>query len=172
MAIEQLDIPRLKQTLPVRSNRGTLTLGDNKNQNFHGTLTIDVERYPCTMIAKPPTASSFVVKTDLSGAPGASTQSSTTVVGNDQQPGGDLAAIRNQRVYQVENVDEPGTKMNVEMDELERGFEYGRTAVHISESDSNIVKIETQPGLELIGFVQEEKVQYPFSSSISLNIQV
>ena len=71
-AIEQLEIPRLKETRAVPSYRGTLTLGDT--EAYDATLTIDVERYPCTMVAKPPTASSFVVRTDLGGAPGPSTQ--------------------------------------------------------------------------------------------------
>lgn len=68
----------------------------------------------------------------------------------------DLSAVRNQRVYQVDNLEEAGMKKNVEMDELERGYEYGRTAVHISESDMNVVKLETQPSLQLVGFVRAE----------------
>ncbi|KAF2114408.1 SPOC like C-terminal domain-containing protein [Lophiotrema nucula] len=155
-AIDQLDIPRIKKTTPVASYKGSLTLGDN--ENFDMTLTIDIERYPCTAIAKPPTASSFVVRTDLGAGPGPSTQSSATITGEDHAPtDGNLSAVRNQRVYQVENPADPGTKMNVELEDLERGFEYGRTAVHISESDANIVKIETSASLELIGFVPEEK---------------
>lgn len=109
------------------------------------------------MVAKPPTASSFVVRTDLGGVPGPSTQSTSTVVGDDHPMDGQLSAVRSQRVYQVDNPEEPGQKMNVEPDELERGFEYGRTAVHISEADSNVVKLETQQSLELIGFISEDK---------------
>ncbi|KAF2738856.1 ATP-dependent DNA helicase-like protein II [Polyplosphaeria fusca] len=156
VAIKQLSIPRLKETRPIAGYKGTLTLGDS--DKFESTLTIDVERYPCTMIAKPPTASSFVVRTDLSSTAGPSTQSSGTMAGDDYPigPDGALSAVRNQRVYQVDNPDEPGAKMNVEPDDLERGFEYGRTAVHISESDANIVMLETNAGLELIGFVKEE----------------
>jgi ATP-dependent DNA helicase 2 subunit 2 len=111
------------------------------------------------MIAKPPTASAFVVRTDLGAAPGASTQSSVTLAAEDHPMDGELSAVRNQRVYQVDNLDEPGTKMNVEMDELEKGFEYGRTAVHVSEADANIVKLETSAGLDLMGFVVEEKFE-------------
>ncbi|KAF2249509.1 SPOC domain-like protein [Trematosphaeria pertusa] len=155
VAVEQLDIPRTKETRAVPSYRGTLTLGDAAT--YDATLTIDVERYPCTMVAKPPTASSFVVRTDLGGVPGPSTQSTSTVVGDDHPMDGQLSAVRSQRVYQVDNPEEPGQKMNVEPDELERGFEYGRTAVHISEADSNVVKLETQQSLELIGFISEDK---------------
>lgn len=154
-AIDQLQIPRLKETRPVPSFKGQLTLGDP--ENYEATLTIDVERYPCTMIAKAPTASSFVVRTDVSGssAAGPSAQSSNTIVGEDH-PMTDLSAVRNQRVYQVEDQEEQGMKKNVEMDELERGYEYGRTAVHISESDMNVVKLETQQSLSIIGFVKAE----------------
>ncbi|KAI4617679.1 ATP-dependent DNA helicase II subunit 2 [Alternaria ethzedia] len=151
-AVDQLHTPRLKETRPVQSYRGSLTLGDASK--YEATITIDVERYPCTMISKPPTASTFAVRTD----PGASGQSSATVVGEDQ-PMPDLAAVHNQRVYQVDNLDEPGLKNPVELDELERGYEYGRTAVHISESDMNVVKLETQQSLELVGFVKMEEFE-------------
>ncbi|KAF2275526.1 SPOC domain-like protein [Westerdykella ornata] len=155
-AVEQLEVPRVKDTRPVPSYRGTLTLGDS--EKYEGTLTIDVERYPCTMVAKPPTASSFVHRTELAGA-GASTQSSTTLPLEEADGDGQLAAVRSQRVYQVEDPNAPGAKMNVEQDELERGFEYGRTAVHISEAESNVVKLETQQCLDIIGFVAAEKFE-------------
>ena len=154
-AIEQLDIPRLKQTRPIPSFKGQFTLGDAAK--FDATLTIDVERYPCTMLAKPPTASSFVVRTDL-GTAGPSDQFSETIVGEDH-PMSDLAAVRHQRGYQIDDPNEPGAKKNVEMDELEKGYEYGRTAVHIAESDLNVVKLETDPGLQLIGFIREEEFE-------------
>jgi ATP-dependent DNA helicase 2 subunit 2 len=154
-AIDQLHTPRLKETRPVQSYRGSLTLGDASK--YEATITIDVERYPCTMISKPPTASTFAVRTD-SGASGSSVQSSATIVGEDQ-PMTDLAAVHNQRIYQVDNQDQPGLKNPVELDELERGYEYGRTAVHISESDMNVVKLETQQSLELVGFVKGEEFE-------------
>jgi ATP-dependent DNA helicase 2 subunit 2 len=137
----------------VPSYKGMLTLGNA--ELYDSTLTIDVERYPCTMIAKPPTASSFVVRTDGSAMPGPSTQSPSTIVGEDH-PMTDLSAVRHQRGYQVDNPDEPGTKKNVELDELERGYEYGRTAVHIAESDMNVVKLETTASFSIIGFARAE----------------
>jgi ATP-dependent DNA helicase 2 subunit 2 len=106
------------------------------------------------MVAKPPSASSFVVRTDLG------TQSSATIKDEDHEDA-QLSAVRNQRVYQVDDPDHPGTKMNVEADELERGFEYGRTAVHISDADQQVVKLETTKSLDIIGFVPDEKVRIP-----------
>ncbi|KAL6709336.1 ATP-dependent DNA helicase yku80 [Coniothyrium glycines] len=156
VAIEQLHIPRLKETRPVTGFKGQLTLGDSNH--YDATITIDVERYPCTMLAKPPTASSFVVRTDHGSVPGPSAQSSGTIIGEEHAMS-DLSAVRNQRVYQVENLEEPGMKKNVEMDDLERGYEYGRTAVHISESDMNVVKLETEQSLQLVGFVKAEEFE-------------
>lgn len=80
------------------------------------------------------------------------------IIGEDH-PMSDLAAVRNQRVYQVNDPEEAGAKKNVEMEELEKGYEYGRTAVHIAESDMNVVKLETSPSLELIGFAREEEFE-------------
>lgn len=154
-AVQQTDIPRTKEVRPIPNYKGTLTLGNNKE--YEATLTIDVERYPCTMVAKPPSASKFAVRTDLGGEE-AETQTTVTLAGEDPTAGGQLAPVRNQRVYKVENPDEPGTIINVEFEDLERGYEYGRTAVHISEGDRSVVDFESNPGLELIGFVHQEKV--------------
>ncbi|KAI2481938.1 ATP-dependent DNA helicase II protein [Pyrenophora tritici-repentis] len=155
-AIDQLHVPRLKETRPVHNYRGSLTLGDP--QNYEATITIDVERYPCTMLAKPPTASSFIVQGDVKDESGQSGQSSMTMTG-DNPPTTDLSAVHNSRIYQVDDKDHPGTKTTVEMEELERGFEYGRTAVHISESDMNVVKLETQQSLDLVGFIKAEEFE-------------
>ena len=110
------------------------------------------------MVAKPPTASSFVVRTDLGGI-GATQSTNTIVADEDVTMDGQLSTVRNQRIYQVDNPDEPGEKMNVDPDDLERGFEYGRTAVHISESDANVVKLENDPSLQIVGFIQAEKFE-------------
>jgi ATP-dependent DNA helicase 2 subunit 2 len=52
----------------------------------------------------------------------------------------------------------PGEKRDLERDDLAKGYEYGRTAVHISESDENITKLETFAALEIIGFIQNDHV--------------
>lgn len=155
-AIDQMEIPRLKTTRPVHSYKGYLTLGDP--EQYDSALRIDVERYPRTAIAKPPTASQFVVRADL--APGeANTQSTATLAEDTDQSGiqHSLAAVKNTRTYQVTDENAPGGKKDVDADDLARGFEYGRTAVHISESESNVTKLETRPSLDIVGFVPRDK---------------
>lgn len=157
-AIEELGTPRLKTTRPVNSYKGQLTLGDP--EKYASAMCIDVERYPRVMIRRPLSASQFVQRSDLSNGQ-ASTQSSTTVLpdaegaepGMTQPDQNSLTSVRNARTYQVLDEDAPGGKRDVERDDLAKGYEYGRTAVHISESDLNITKLETQAGLEIIGFI-------------------
>ncbi len=156
-AINELGTPQPKMTRAVHSYRGFLTLGNP--EEYDSALSIEVERYPRTSVARPPTASQFVVRADM--APGeASAQSSATLQPDEgdapHQDG--LAAVRNARTYQVMDADAPGGKRDVDMEDLAKGYEYGRTAVHISESDLNVTKIETHACLELIGFVPKEKV--------------
>lgn len=173
-AIAELGIPRVKGVNPVSSYRGQLTLGDP--QSNKGIVSIDVERYPRTMVAKPPSASSFVVRSDVLG-PGASTQSSRTLTSKDAAADGDdptgagsnLTAVKNNRVYQVDDESVAGGKRELQRDELAKGYEYGRTAVHISESDENVTRLETHAGLEVIGFVPREKV---CSTSMRLSVNV
>ena len=157
-AIEELGTPRLKTTRPVHSYKGQLTLGDP--EHFDSALCIDVERYPRVMVRRPLSASQYVQRSDLSNGH-ASTQSSATIMpdadgadfGPGQPDGNNLTSVRNARTYQVLDEEAPGGKRDVSRDELAKGYEYGRTAVHISESDLNVTKLETQPGLEIIGFV-------------------
>ena len=157
-AIEELGTPRLKTTRPVPSYKGQLTLGDP--EHFDSALCIDVERYPRVMVRRPLAASQYVQRSDLSNGQ-VSTQSSATMMpdadgvdpGSTHPDGNSLTSVRNARTYQILDEEAPGGKRDVNRDDLAKGYEYGRTAVHISESDLNVTKLETQPGFEIIGFV-------------------
>jgi ATP-dependent DNA helicase 2 subunit 2 len=156
-AIEELDIPRLKTTKPVHSYRGTLTLGDP--QNYDTALSIDVERFPRTMVAKPPSASAFVLRTD-SGGDQSKSPGSVVADGEEdaQKNGNTLTNVRSNYSYTVMDVDAPGGKKDVQRDELAKGYEYGRTVVPISESDENITKLESEAAMEIVGFIPKDKV--------------
>ncbi len=157
-AIEELGTPRLKTTRPMPSYRGQLTLGDP--EHFDTAMCIDVERYPRVMVRRPLSASQYVQRSDLSNEQ-VSTQSSATMMpdtdGADTVPNHpdehSLTSVRNARTYQVLDEEAPGGKRDVNREDLAKGYEYGRTAVHISESDLNVTKLETEPGLEIIGFI-------------------
>ncbi|KAL9094453.1 MAG: hypothetical protein Q9165_003303 [Trypethelium subeluteriae] len=157
-ATEELGMPRVKSTRPVPTYKGSLTLGDT--ENYDTALSINVERYPRTSVAAPPSASSFAVKSD-SAAAESSAQSSATVVNGDNAPSeGSLAAINMARTYQVQDESAPGGKRDVDREELAKGYTYGRKAVPISESEENVTKFETSAGLEIIGFVPAESVSF------------
>ena len=161
-AVEELGIPRLKATKPVPSYKGFLTLG-HAELFPEVTCRIDVERYPRTMIRRPAAASRFIQV--FKEHP--SNQSSATLLheNGDPDPAAtdmndiDLASVRNARTYQVIDEEAPGGKRDVDRDDLARGYEYGRTAVHISESDENATKLETQAGLEIVGFIPWSSVR-------------
>ncbi|KAI9837987.1 MAG: ATP-dependent DNA helicase II subunit 2 [Sarea resinae] len=161
-AISELGIPRVKSVRPVPSYKGQLTLGDP--EQYDSAMCIDVERYPRTMVAKAPGASQFVTKTGSSGAnEESSTQAPNTAAvdgareHHEQQSG--LTSVKNARTYQVPDKDAPGGKRDVEREDLAKGYEYGRTAVHISESDENVTKLETTAGLDIVGFVPKQKYE-------------
>ena len=170
-AIDELGIPRLKSTRPVPSYKGSLSLGDPAK--YDSALCIDVERYPRVMIRRPMTASQYVQRSDLSNRQ-ESTLSSATVVPDDELPAGimqsdsnSLTNVKNARTYQVADEKAPGGKRDVIRDDLAKGYEYGRTAVHISESDLNVTKLETQAGLEIIGFIPWSNYERYMSMSVS-----
>jgi len=147
-AVDEMKIPRTKETRPVPSFKGLLTLGDPNK--YDTALKINVERYPKIMTAAPPSASQFVVRNDMEAT---QTHGSNGDEGAEA-PADGLAAVHTTRTYQVEDESAPGGKKDVDRDELAKGYEYGRTAVHISESDRNITTYETQPCLDIVGFVE------------------
>ncbi|GAB7339732.1 hypothetical protein MBLNU457_6297t1 [Dothideomycetes sp. NU457] len=152
-AIEELSIPRIKTVRPITSYKGYLTLGNP--EDYDTAMAIDIERYPKVMVAKPPTASSFVIRSDM--APGESTQPSSLP---DEGTNGDgLAGVKNARTYQVPDESAPGGKRDFEAESLAKGYAYGSTAVYISESDRNVTTYETKPGMDIIGFVDRNKYE-------------
>ncbi|KAI8721123.1 ATP-dependent DNA helicase II subunit 2 [Fusarium sp. LHS14.1] len=152
-AIDELDTPRIKSVKPYKTYDGTLTLGDP--ERFPSAMKINVERYFKTHLARPLTASTVVVKSEGTGA------ESTQVVEGDEMEGVEFSAVRQARSYKVNDPDAPGGKRDVEFEDLAKGFEYGRTAVHISESEHNITKIETQKSFSIVGFIPCSKYE-PF----------
>lgn len=117
-------------------------------------MSINVERYFKTHLARPLTASTVVVKSE-----GGTGSQSTQAVEGDEMEGIEFSAVRQARSYKVNDPDAPGGKRDVEFEDLAKGFEYGRTAVHISESEHNITKIETQKSFSIVGFIPCSKVR-------------
>ncbi|KAJ5132310.1 hypothetical protein N7448_006468 [Penicillium atrosanguineum] len=158
-AIAEMDIPRIKVTKSMPSFKGFLQLGDATK--YETALRIPVERYFRTYVAKPPSASSFAIRSATQGEDG-------DVPTASQAPGDEsLTTVRTSRTYQITDESAPGGKIDVERDDLAKGYEYGRTAVHISQTDENITNLETFAGMDLIGFVQSDKFDryLPMSNS-------
>ncbi|KAL2693793.1 hypothetical protein Neosp_000356 [[Neocosmospora] mangrovei] len=152
-AIDELDTPRIKSVKPYKTYDGTLTLGDP--ERLPSAMKINVERYFKTHLARPLTASTVAVKSEGTGS------ESTQAVEGDEMDGVEFSAVRQARSYKVNDPDAPGGKRDVEFEDLAKGFEYGRTAVHISESEHNITKIETQKSFSIVGFIPCSKYE-PF----------
>lgn len=121
-------------------------------------MCIDVERYPRTMIAKAPTASSFALKSDMTQDVTMGGTSDAVATGDSASADGGLTAVHQARMYEVKDEDAPGGKRDVNREDLAKGYEYGRTAVYISESDLNVTKLETKAGLDIVGFVPTDSV--------------
>ncbi|KPI34965.1 ATP-dependent DNA helicase II subunit 2 [Cyphellophora attinorum] len=137
-AIEGLAIPEVKQTRPTPTYKGYLRLGDN--ENYDTAVTIDVERYFRVSVRKAPTASSFAIKAQADGDDG-------------------LADVAHKYNYFVKDATRGDGQKNVEREDLAKGYEYGRTAVHISESDENITKLETFQSYDIMAFIPAEKLE-------------
>ncbi|KAF4445261.1 ATP-dependent DNA helicase 2 subunit 2 [Fusarium acutatum] len=152
-AIDELDTPRIKVVKPYKTYDGSLTLGDPNT--FPAALNINVERYFKTKLARPLTASTVVVKSE--GVP----DSEPTQVDAEDMEGIEFSAVKQARSYKVNDPDAPGGKRDVEFDDLAKGYEYGRTAVHISESEYNITKLDTQKSFSIVGFIPCSKYE-PF----------
>ncbi|KAH7328574.1 putative Ku family DNA helicase [Stachybotrys elegans] len=149
-AIDEIDTPRVKSVKPYKTYDGALTLGDPAK--FPAAMNINVERYFKTHVAKPLGASTVVLKSD---------QAESQELDGDEMEGVEFSAVKQARAYKVNDPDAPGGKRDVEFESLAKGFEYGRTAVHISESDHNITKLETQKSFSIVGFIPQDRYE-PF----------
>lgn len=148
-AIEGLARPHIKQTRPVPTYKGRLTLGDP--QNYDTAISIDIERYFKVSIRRPPTASAFVVKDGMSQS-----QAGPSSVAAD---GNALSTVRNAYTYSVTDPTTPTGRRDVAREDLAKGYEYGRTAVPLSESDENITKLETDMSYSILGFIPVDNVE-------------
>ncbi|KAK7428565.1 ATP-dependent DNA helicase yku80 [Neonectria magnoliae] len=153
-AIDEIGTPRVKSVKPYKTFDGPLTLGDP--EKFPAAMKINVERYFKTHLARPLAATTVVVKSEQ----GVGSQSTQTMEGEEME-GIEFSAVKQARSYKVNDPDAPGGKRDVEFEALAKGFEYGRTAVHISESEHNITKIETHKSFSIIGFIPWAKYE-PF----------
>lgn len=141
-AIDGLQQPHRKLTKPIPSYKGQLRLGDP--EAYDTAITIDIERYPKVMIRKPPSASSYVQREPAS---------------QQHTDGNTLASVKSGAGYRVKDDEADGGWRDVERDDLARGYEYGRTAVHVSEADENVTKLETMMSYEILGFIPQENVE-------------
>jgi ATP-dependent DNA helicase 2 subunit 2 len=130
------------------SFKGNLTLGNP--EEYDTAMTIPVERYFRTYVAKPISASSFV--------PRSGTEPGSQAPVKCNAEGDALASVRTSRTYQITDESAPGGKIDVERDDLAKGYEYGRTAVPIEQTDENVANLQTFAGMGLIGFVQKDQV--------------
>ncbi|KAK5455007.1 ATP-dependent DNA helicase yku80 [Exophiala xenobiotica] len=136
-AVDELSRPSIKPVRPTPTYRGQLRLGDP--ENYDTALSIDVERYFKVQIRRPPTASAFVVRE------------------NAADDGQGLQSVHS--VYKYTAKLENGESKELDREELAKGYEYGRTAVAISESEQNITKLETQMGYDILGFIPIDHVE-------------
>lgn len=150
-AIDELDIPIVKTPRPYKSYDGPLSLGDP--EIFPSAIVVNVERYFKTHAAMPPPASTVVVKTE------AAAESEPAAAEPEAMEGVEFAGVKQARTYKVGDPKAPGGKKDVEFESLAKGYEYGRTAVHISESEHNITKLETTKEFTILGFMEQKKVR-------------
>lgn len=145
--IDELDTPRVKAVKPFKTYDGPLILGDP--ETLPSAVNIHVERYFETHLARPLAASTVVFKSDQA----------TGTQYNDAAGDVVFSAVKQARAYKVNDPNAPGGKRDVEFESLAKGYEYGRTAVHISESEHNITKLETQKSFAILGFIPSDKVR-------------
>ena len=152
------------------SYKGTLTLGDFVSDDT--AMNIDIERYPRTMVAKPISASSFVQKAKPEEADNGESPSGAVATKEENEQ--KMSYVRNERTYVVEDKEEVGGKKEVDREELEKGYMYGRAVVPISSTDETITVLETDPSYEILGFVPRQGVRHflgNFDNGYKLTLQ-
>lgn len=154
-AIEGLAIPMVKSVGLREKYSGTLNLGDP--EAFPSAISFHIKRWPVTKKSAPPSASTVVLKSDSTGTQSTMTLDNDDGMENDQE----FNEVRLHRSYKVEDPKAPGGKRDVEKEDLQKGYTYGSTAVHISEVEWSVTKLETFRDYSIIGFVSNDTIE-PF----------
>ena len=136
--VSSLEVPAVKKVRPVPSYRGLLTLGNR--DKYDDAIAIDVERYPRTKRAVAQSASKYVSPQETSGNQANAIQGGSVTL---------------QRTYKIKK---DGEDVEVEKEELEKAYLYGRTIVNISDADQNVTRLETESQLSIVGFVEQKGV--------------
>ncbi|ESZ98043.1 hypothetical protein SBOR_1574 [Sclerotinia borealis F-4128] len=150
-AIEALATPVVKVTREYKTFEGLLTLGDPIKYP-ETAVSIDIARYFKTHQAKSVSATSFVTRTTEQGDEGGPI--------DVEMLDSDLTSVYQSRTYRVNDPTAPGGKRDVERDGLEKGYEYGRTIVPISQSDEGVTKLQAMKDFSIIGFVPNNYERY------------
>ncbi|KAK5664054.1 hypothetical protein OQA88_268 [Cercophora sp. LCS_1] len=152
-AVEELSTPRIKSVRPFKTYDGPLTLGDPSK--YESALSIHVERYFKTKRATVPSASTVVLRPDVVGM-------SQAFEGEDVEMGGtDFSGVKQMRTYRVNDPDAPGGKRDVPFEDLDKGYQYGRTVVPFSQADYPVIKLETTKEFTILGFIPFSSVGFP-----------
>ena len=154
-AVDELQNPRVKTVRLVKNYDGRLTLGNP--DEFESAMSINVERWPKTKISRPPAATTVVLKSDPGGT-SQSTQTLDEMDGVEYGDGVNFSNVKQVRTYKVNDPSAPGGKKEVEFESLAKGYNYGSTAVPISESEFNVTKLETKKDFSIVGFIPFDRV--------------
>ncbi|KAI6246142.1 ATP-dependent DNA helicase II subunit 2 [Erysiphe necator] len=149
-AIQQTSKPSVKTLKAFLTYEGPLVLGDFKKYP-DSSISFDVKRYFKTKSAKPPSASQYVIKTPI--AANVNDNQVDQATGNKFVNSGDLSIVRNARSYTVNDPLCPGGKKDVSIDDLAKGYLYGRTIVPMNEADEGVTKFDTTQSFTIIGFI-------------------
>ncbi|KAF9116447.1 ATP-dependent DNA helicase II subunit 2 [Mortierella sp. AM989] len=131
-----------KKVKPTAVYRGTLDLGDPEGHP-DTSLSIPVQMFPSTMVAKLPTAKKYSILSESAAA--------------DDLPDGHTGNVNQSRTYKLKvtadmadgNMDED---TEVPADALEKAYMYGKTIVPIRAVDLDAYKLRTAKGLTILGF--------------------
>lgn len=127
-------------------------------------LYIDVQRYSRTKKAAAPSASAFVLAAAKSNGEG-SAQSSNTLEDTEMTDAPALSAVKISRDYKVNDASGAGGFINIEREDLAKGYYYGSTAVPFGQDEKDVTEFISPQGFSIIGFVPSDKVQLAFAIS-------
>lgn len=162
-AINSLQEPTVKKPRPIKTFAGNLVLGDATAYTSNNVLSINIEAFPCTRVAAPPTATAYAT----AGKP-AQSQAPTQAADSDSKlKNTGLQEVKRLTEYFVKDEEAPGGQAEIEADEVEAGYRFGSEIVFLSPEEGVVLQaVNAQPASMLIvGFVKEKDVPRYMSMS-------
>lgn len=155
-AIRALPWSNLKKTRPVKVFSGKLSIGDITTYPSQNVVSIDVEAFPWTRVAIPPSAASYATLSKSAAIAPSPTDTKETIQLRKQG----LQEVKRITEFYCNDENAPDGRIDVEQGLVQSGYKFGSEIVVLSPEEEIVLNMPNKDmaSIQIVGFVKEDDV--------------